>query len=125
LEDEHRKIIDLLNELQHQIANAAPVSDQRYALHLMTSYLRANCLGEERIMEDCCLPLARTHNEDHRAHFRAIHMIEANLIAGKTEDAMAALKAFCQTLTCHIRERDQEIVDWKRSYSERARSDMR
>jgi hemerythrin len=123
LEDEHHKILSLVDELREEITNDAAVSEQRCALHLLASFLRMNCLDEEEVMKDCGFPLIRMHKEDHRTQYASLHTIEGSLIAGKKEQALAELKAFHQSLIRHVREQDQDIVDWQRRYRGRAKSE--
>ena len=113
LDNEHRHLNELLNVVRHQLLYGAPVSKQLIALQTMEAYLQVNCMSEEMIMDDCSFPLSRAHKEEHRAHCKALRGIEANIRASSVDDALAGLMALHQVLLAHIRDQDQDIVDWK------------
>jgi hypothetical protein len=86
LEDEHRHLIELLDELHHQIVHAAPISAQRFTLHMMGIYLRVNCREEEVMMDECSFPLRGKHEEENRSHFDAIYAIDEQILAFQQEE---------------------------------------
>jgi hemerythrin-like metal-binding protein len=113
LDHEHRYINDLVNAVRHQLLYGAPVSKQLIALQTMEAYLQVNCMSEEMIMDEYSFPLSRAHKEEHRAHCKALRGIEANIKASRVDDALAGLMALHQVLLAHIRDKDQDILDWK------------
>jgi hemerythrin len=113
LEHEHRHLNELVNLVRHQLIFGTPVSKQLIALQTMEAYLQVNCISEEMIMDDCSFPLSRAHKEEHRAHCKALRGIEANIKASRVNDALVGLMALHQVLLAHIRDKDQDIVDWK------------
>ena len=122
LDHEHRHLNELVSAMWHQLLYGATVSKQLIALQTMEAYLQVNCISEEMIMDECSFPLSRVHKEQHRAHCKALRVIEAKYqSAPKADDALAGLMALHQELLAHIRDKDQDIVDWKRS---QVRSEM-
>jgi hemerythrin len=119
LEDEHRHIIELLEELHHQIVHVAPIPAQRFTLHMMGIYLRVNCLAEKVMMDECAFPLRVKHEEEHRSHFGAIYAIDEEILAAKREDAITAVNAVRRMITTHIRDKDQELTEWMCAYQAR------
>jgi hemerythrin len=116
LEDEHRHIIELLDELHHQIVHVAPIPAQRFTLHMMGIYLRVNCLAEKVMMDECSFPLRGKHEEEHRSHFDAIYAIDEQILGLRREGALTAANALRQMITTHIRDKDQELAEWTYGY---------
>lgn len=115
LEEEHRQLSIQMDELQRQIAGDAPLAKQRFTLHRLDSFLKGNSLAEEAVMFACSFPSALAHREEHRAHHHAVRLIDGHIISLEREAALSALAALRQAMLIHIREKDQEIVNWKRS----------
>ena len=116
LEDEHRHLVELLDELHHQIVHVAPIPAQRFTLHMMGIYLRVNCLAEEVMMDECSFPLRGKHEEEHRSHFDAIYAIDEQILAFQREGATTAVNAIRRMITTHIRDKDQELAEWTYGY---------
>ncbi len=116
LEEEHRQLFVQMDELQRQIASNAPLAKQRVTLHVLDSYLMANSLGEEAMMFACSFPCSLAHQEEHRAHHHAVRLIDGHIISSEREAALSALAALRRAMLIHVREKDQEVVDWKRSF---------
>jgi hemerythrin len=116
LEDEHQQIFALLDDLHGKIEGGSTASEQRISLHVLGVFLSLNCEGEEVVMESCFFPLARSHREEHHAHQRALQTMENLIIELKPEAALTALTSLRHALITHVREKDQEIVDWERNH---------
>ena len=116
LEDEHRRLFIQMDELQRQIASDAPLAKQRFTLQMLDSFLKANSLAEEAVMFASSFPGGLAHRDEHRAHHHAVCLIDGHIISLEREAALSALAALRHAMLIHIREKDQEIVNWKRSF---------
>ena len=116
LDQEHGHINLLICALESQMQNGAPILEQLFALQLLESFLRANCVTEEAIMDECSFPLSKSHKEEHRSHYQSLEVISRKINASMTKEAAADLIALHQELLAHIRHKDQEVADWKRRH---------
>jgi hemerythrin len=116
LEDEHRQLFVKMDGLRRQITDNAPISEQRLTLHTIDASLKANCFEEEAVMYACSFPFATAHEEEHRSHHHALRLIDGHIISLERDAALFGLKSLLETLMLHIREKDLEIIDWKRNH---------
>ena len=114
LDHEHQHFNDLIGELHLLLANDASDSEQLSALRDVDAFVRINCQAEEAVMDDCSFPLATVHKEEHRSHYDLVRHIELNIKAFKTGEALSDLMDLHQVLLTHLRNQDQDVVDWTR-----------
>jgi|NGEPerStandDraft_6_1074524.scaffolds.fasta_scaffold17713_4 hemerythrin len=114
LDQEHGHINLLVFALELKMQNGAPLLEQLFAFRTLEGFLRANCVAEEAIMDECSFPLSKTHKLEHRSHYRSLDDLSRKINAAMAREASAALIALHQALLAHIRDKDQEVADWKR-----------
>ena len=114
LDQEHDHINLLVFALELKMQNGAPLLVQLFALRTLEDFLRANSATEEAIMDECSFPLSKAHKEEHRSHYRSLDDISRKINASMAKEASADLIALHQELLAHIRDKDQEVADWKR-----------
>ena len=112
LANEHRLLIELIDELHLQMLRPASISHQRFVLRVLSVYLRVNSLGEEAVMDEFSFPLRKRHQKEHRSHYRAVRLLDEQIIGLDRDGALASVNTLRQTILDHIREKDQEVVDW-------------
>jgi hemerythrin len=114
LDQEHGRINLLAFALELKMQNGAPLLEQLFALRTLEDFLRANSATEEAIMDESSFPLSKSHKEEHRSHYRSLEVISRKINASMAKEASADLIALHQALLAHIRDKDQEVADWKR-----------
>lgn len=77
LDDDHRRLIRLINELHGVIQDVdangkIPVEEIEIALHRLENYFSYHCLEEERLMEQTGFPELREHRQQHQKFFATI-----------------------------------------------------
>jgi hemerythrin len=112
LEDEHSRIVQVMNELWEAVLARKPISEQRFLLHEFEVYLRINCRSEEELMEHDSYPHARLHTEAHYTMYRRLHDLERILLLQKLEPALQEIREVREILLRHMSEEDMRVARW-------------
>lgn len=114
LDQEHTQVNLLFCRLESQLAKNGSLAGQLKVLQELAAFLRTHYATEESIIDECSFPLSKTHKEEHCAHHRSLEDISGKIKAAMVNEALVALYALHQATLVHIRDKDQEVADWKR-----------
>ena len=114
LDEEHERIVQLMNDLWEAILAKKPLAEQRFILHEFEVYLRINCRSEEELMVHDGYPHTRTHTESHHTMYRRLHELERILLTGRMESALQEIREVRHELLRHMSEEDMRVARWHR-----------
>jgi hemerythrin-like metal-binding protein len=117
LDEEHGRIVQLMNELWESVLGRKPLAEQRFLLHELEVYLRINCRSEEQLMEHDAYPHTHVHEEAHRSLYRRLHDLERILILQRLEPALQEIRDVRQSLLRHMSEEDMRVARWHRIHN--------
>ena len=117
LDDEHDRIVQLMNQLWEAVLAKKPLSEQRFLLHEFEVYLRINCRSEEELMEHDHYPHTHLHTESHHTMYRRLHDLERILLSQRLESSLQEIREVRQILLRHMSEDDVRVARWHRVHN--------
>ncbi len=114
LDDEHKSIVRLMNELHDAILRKATVAEQRRLLHELESYVRVNCRSEEEMMLTDLYPARDQHRKAHDGLYRALYDYQKVLQLGQEAASLQGLRAMRDHFIRHISQDDTRVASWHR-----------
>jgi hemerythrin len=114
LDEEHRNIVRLLNDLHDAILQNQPIANQRFLLHQLESYLRVKCRSEEEMMQNDSYPHLENHRKAHEGLYRNLYEFQKVLSNSKVDDSLNGVRRIRDLLLQHVLHEDSRIASWHR-----------
>lgn len=112
IDDQHKKLIDLTNELILH-SNAAPNSQiVNETLYELLKYTKYHFQDEEELMEKFNYPKLDEHKKKHREFVRQIAMFCEDVIEGKATVTNEILKFLTEWITQHTSIEDMDYKNY-------------
>lgn len=112
LDDDHKKLVQLLNQFTTAYEYAMSESFERQALEDLVDYTKTHFLREEQIMQDNDYPDLVAHKEQHRKMIEQVEVF-VNLYREKGHEALSEVSEFLSKwLINHINGTDKQYTDF-------------
>jgi hemerythrin-like metal-binding protein len=109
LDDDHKKLVDMINELVDGITNKRRLEALTQVLDKLVHYTKLHFAREEDYFARTGYPQAATHIQQHRTLIQQVSQLQARLKAGDTSLLSLDLMKFLRDwLTRHIMEEDKQ-----------------
>lgn len=112
LDDDHKKLVDMINELVDGITNKRRLEALTQVLDKLVHYTKLHFAREEDYFNRTGYPQASTHIQQHRTLIQQVAQLQTRLKAGDTSLLSLDLMKFLQEwLTRHIMDTDKQYKD--------------
>ncbi len=108
IDHQHRKIIDLINQLEQAARTSEELKAVGSVLSELLSYTRYHFKSEEALMQKCDYPALASHKAEHQALVRRVSEFQGKYEAGKLTDAHDLANFLMGWLESHILETDKK-----------------
>ena len=110
IDEQHRRIIDLINELQDHIERGELVLANQ-TLHTLIEYKTFHCAHEEELLQQAGFPLLKPHKRAHSEYIKECRVFHRRAEQGEyvAHKALAFVKPW---MVKHIRGEDMDYAEY-------------
>ena len=110
MDDQHRKLIDMINELHAASQEGRDREGVIRTLHAMNNYIDLHFMAEELVMEECGYEGLEDHRKQHRAFVAKVREFSAKFQTGNEIVPAELLAYLADWLINHIKGEDPKYV---------------
>jgi hemerythrin len=107
-DEEHRRLIEMLNELQAAMLKGKGADVSRQILARLASYTASHFRHEEEMMQRHAYPAFAAHKAEHVRLTRQVAEFDARLARGEATITIGLLTFLRDWLTTHIQQTDRQ-----------------
>jgi hemerythrin len=109
IDEQHRQMADLVEELHLAVENGADPDTLKHILRSLIDHTREHFATEEDLMDQHGYPKARIHKAEHESLLKQLDIVQQSLVGGK-------IPAFCKNvdissdwMMVHVTNSDSEL----------------
>ena len=111
IDEEHKKLIDILNKTIHAKKHNVSPEELKEVLREMTDYTLTHFTTEEAYMKTFNYPEYKDHKEEHRGFSSEIIVYTYKVIKGQYQFTNELIEYLKQWLINHIQVTDRQYID--------------
>jgi hemerythrin len=107
MDRQHRRLVEILNQLHEAMHQGAPKSMLERTISDMVAYTRLHFMSEEKLMRSSGYPALSAHLIEHQVLSRKVADFERDLLAGRVALSIPLLNFLKNWLSEHILKADR------------------
>ena len=117
MDEEHKKLIGLVNQLNDAMKNGKGKDELSRVLNELTRYTRSHFASEERWMQRVGYPGLDRQKAEHQALIRQVSAFKAEYESGRAMISVKLMGFLRDWVRNHIQKSDKEYGVWAKSHA--------